>query len=173
MHARVSMTALLVASSLLLGCSEVNDRDVPRIKTEIEATSNQVTRAWEEFPKTLDHTAILKHYAPDYSGVKDGESESLKDLEKSFADLAEQIKLGDPIGMSYKITELNINILAGHLAWVTYQDETKWGRSGLVVRDDKTKCSALVRKERDGWLIFHEHCSTLKAPLLPIFKGMK
>jgi len=162
MYGRAFMVVLLVTSCLLLGCTEVNDRDVSRIKAEIEAEIDQSARAWEEFPKTLDRTAILKHYAPDYSGVKDGESETLKDLEKSFADLAEQIKLGAPIGVSYKITELNIQILTGRLAWVTYQDETKWGRSGLVVRDDKTKCSTLVRKERDIWLVFHEHCSTVK-----------
>ena len=162
MYGQAFMAGLVAASCLIIGCTEVNERDVPRIKAEIEAAVTQAARAWEEFPKTLDRTAILKHYAPDYSGVKDGESETLKDLEKSFADLAEQIKLGAPIGVSYKITGLDIQILTGRLAWVTYQDETKWGRSGLVVRDDKTKCSTLVRKEKDTWLVFHEHCSTVK-----------
>ena len=167
MYGRAFMTGLLAATCLFLGCTDVNERDIPRIKAEIEAEINQSAHAWEEFPKTLDRTAILKYYAADYSGVKDGESETLRDLEKMFADLPEQIKLGAPIGISYKISDLNIQILTSRLAWVTYQDATKWGQGGLVMREDKTKCSTLVRKDEDIWLVFHEHCSTVTVSIPP------
>lgn len=154
---------IILTTSLvgLVGCQQLGDNDTSRVKTEIEASVNQATKAWEEFPKSLDRASLLKHYAADYSGVKDGASETLEDLEKSFDDLAEQIKLGDSIGISYKITELNIQPFTGRVAWMTYHDETKLGRSGALLSDIKTKCSTLVRKEGEAWLVFHEHCSTV------------
>ena len=153
---------MLITSLLgLVGCQELGDNDTSRVKAEIEASVKQASKAWEEFPKSLDRSRLLKQYAADYSGVKDGVSETLKDLEKTFDDLAEQIKLGDAIGISYKITELNIRPFTGRLAWMTYQDETKLGRGGVLLRDIKNTCSTLVRKEGETWLVFHEHCSTV------------
>ena len=78
-----------------------------------------------------------------------------------FDELAEQIKLGDPIGTSYKITDLKIDALTGRLAWMSHQDETRWGRAGVVLNDVRTRCSALPRKDGEHWLVFHEHCSTV------------
>ena len=154
---------MLITSLLgLIGCQELGDKDTARVKAEIEASVNQASKDWEEFPKSLDRPRLLNHYAADYSGLKDGASESLKDLEKSFDDLAEEIKLGRAIGISYKITELNIQPFTGRLALMTYQDETKVGQGGVVLRDTKAKCSTLVRKEGEIWLVFHEHCSTMQ-----------
>lgn len=147
----------------LYGCQEHFDKDSPQIKAEIQSLVEQFSKAYESFPKTLDRTSVLKHYAADYSGVKDGAAETVKDLEEMFDDLAEQVKLGDPIGTSYKITDLKIEALSGRVAWMTYQDEQKWGRSGVALRDIKTRCSSLVRKEGERWLVFHEHCSTVRA----------
>ena len=73
--------------------------------------------------------------------MKDGTSESLKNLEKSFADLARQIKLGDTTGISYKITVLNIHPFTGRFAMMSYQDETKLVRVGVLLRDLRTKCT--------------------------------
>jgi ketosteroid isomerase-like protein len=163
MKMRMRTIIIILTTSLvgLGGCQQLGGNDTSRVKSEIEASVNQATKAWEEFPKSLDRASLLKHYAADYSGVKDGASETLKDLEKSFDDLAEQIKLGDAIGISYKITELNIHPFTGRLAWMTYQDETKLGRGGVLLRDIKNTCSTLVRKEGETWLVFHEHCSTV------------
>ena len=159
MHTVIFM--LITSLVGLVGCQELGDNDTSRVKAEIEASVKQASKAWEEFPKSLDRSRLLKQYAADYSGVKDGVSETLKDLEKTFDDLAEQIKLGDAIGISYKITELNIHPFTGRLAWMTYQDETKLGRGGVLLRDIKNTCSTLVRKEWETWLVFHEHCSTV------------
>ena len=76
-------------------------------------------------------------------------------------DLAEGIKLGEPIGRTLKITNLNIHPLTDRVAWVTWQDESKVGRGGTIVSNIKQKCSALVRKNEETWVIFHEHCSTI------------
>ncbi len=160
---RPTITFLLITSLLgLAGCQELTDTDKARIKTEIEASVKQASKDWEEFPKSLDRTRLLKHYASDYSGVKDGTSETVKDLEKSFDGLVEQVKLGDAIGISYTITELTIQPYTERLALLTYQDETKMGRGGALLSDTKTKCSTLVRKEGETWLVFHEHCSTMQ-----------
>jgi hypothetical protein len=144
----VMLTTLLVG---LVGCQQLGDNDTSRVKREIEASVKEASKAWEELPKSLDRSHLLKHYAADYSGVKDGVSETLKDLEKSFDDLAEQIKLGDAIGISYKITELKIQPFTERLAWLTYQDETKVGRGGALLRDIRTKYSTLVREEAETW----------------------
>jgi ketosteroid isomerase-like protein len=156
------MTILVTSFLCLVGCQQLGDNDTSRVKAEIEASVNQASKAWEEFPKSLDRASLLKYYAADYSGVKDGVSETRKDLEKSFDELAEKIKLGDSIGISYKITELAILPFTGRIAWITYNDETKLGRSGFLLSDTKTKCSTLVRKEGEAWLVFHEHCSTVR-----------
>ena len=155
---------VLTASLLgLSGCQELSDRDTARIKAEIEASVNQASKDWEAFPKSLDLASLLKHYAADYAGVNDGMRTTLKDLKKSFDDLAEEIKLGSAVGISYKVTELNIQPFTDRLALLTYQDETKMGRGGMLLREDKTTCSTLVRKEGEIWLAFHEHCSTIPA----------
>jgi hypothetical protein len=152
------VTFMLITSFIsLVGWQELGDSDASRVRTEIEASVKQASKAWEEFPKSMDRASLLKHYAADYSGVKDGASETLKDVEKSFDDLAEQIKLGNAIGISYKITELNIQPFTRR----TYQDETKLGRGGALLRNIKAKCSTPVRKEGESWLVFHEHCSTV------------
>ena len=81
---------MLITSLLgLIGCQELGDKDTSRVKAEIEASVKQASKDWEEYPKSLDRPRLLKYYADDYSGVKDGASETLKDLEKSFDDLAE------------------------------------------------------------------------------------
>jgi hypothetical protein len=129
-HTVIAMlTTFLVG---LVGCQQLGDNDTSCVKTEIEASVKQASKAWEEFPKSLDCMHLLKHYAVDYSGVKDGVSETLKELEKSFDDLAEQIKLGDAIGISYKITELKIQPLTERLAWLTSRRNkggARWGTS--------------------------------------------
>src|SRR4026207_2262858 len=100
----------------LIGCQGLDDQATARVRAEIEVSVQQASKAWEEFPKSLDRARLLKYYAPDYSGVMDGASQSLKDLENSFDDLAEKIKLGSAIGISYKVTELNIQPFTEHLA---------------------------------------------------------
>lgn len=163
---RTVVLMLTISLLGLVGCQELGDKDTARVKAEIEATVQQASKAWEEFPRSLDRTLLLKHYAADYSGVKDGANETLKDLEKSFDDLAERIKLGSAIGISYNITELKIQPFTARLALLTYQDQTKIGQGGMLLNDTKTKCSSLVRKDGETWLVFHEHCSTMQGGIL-------
>jgi ketosteroid isomerase-like protein len=158
-----TVVLMLITSLLgLIGCQELGDKDTSRVKAEIEASVKQASKDWEEYPKSLDRPRLLKHYAVDYSGVNDGARVTLKDLEKWLDDLAEEIKLGSAIGISDKVTELNIQPFTGRLALLTYQDETKVGQGGVLRSDIKANCSTLVRKEGETWLVFHEHCSTMQ-----------
>ncbi len=149
----------MISAMSLYGCQGLSDRDTARIKLEIESSLKGASQAWESFPRTLDPAGMLKYYATDYSGVKDGVSEDIKDLGKSFDAIAEQIKLGDRLGISYKMTESNIRPFTEHLALVTYKDETVLGRDGRIQSYLKYRCSTFMRKEGENWLIFHEHCS--------------
>lgn len=160
MHSMIVL-ALTLVLMWLNGCQVFSNEDLVRANSEIQAAVSEAVQAWEEFPKSLDRDRLLKHFSSDYSGVRDGANQSVKDLEESFNDLAEQIKLGAPLGISYVITELSIHTLSESLAWLTYQDETKLGRGGVLVQNVKSRCSALVRKEIGGWKVFHEHCSTV------------
>ena len=157
-----TVSFLLITSLLgLIGCQELSDRDRARVTAEIEAAVNQASKDLEEFPKSLDRARLLKYYAADFSGMKDGASVTLKDMEKSFDDLAGEIKLGRAIGISTKVTALNIQPFTERLALLTYNDQTKVGQGGTVLRDSTVNCSTLVRKDGDTWLVFHEHCSTM------------
>jgi ketosteroid isomerase-like protein len=157
-----TLPVLLLASLIgLSGCQDLSDSDTAHIKSAIEASVTQATKDWEAFPKSLDRASLLKYYATDYAGVNEGTRVTLKDLGESFDELAEQIKLGSAVGISYKITDLNVQPFTERLALLTYQDQTKVGQGGMVLRDTKQTCSTLVRKDGDTWLVFHEHCSTL------------
>ena len=132
----------------------------------------QASKAWEEFPKSWDRTLVLKHYAADYSGVNDGANETRKDLEKYFDDLAEQIKLGSAIGVSYTITELNSALSrASRLAYL--QDETMMGQGGLLIATLRPNVQHWSGGDGETWLVFHEHCSTVQdmPKLLPFPQG--
>lgn len=155
------MASVIFMVAGLQGCQDIFDKNTSQVPSEIGALVNEASSAYENFPRTLDRKSILKFYAADYTGAKDGSPENLKDLEKMFDGIAERIKLGDPIGISYKVTDLKIEPLTNGLVWTTYQDETKWGRGGTVLRNVKSRCSTLLRKEGGKWLVFHEHCSTV------------
>jgi len=158
-----SVNFVVFAQFVLFGCTTVTPHIVPGVESEIEKTMQQASQAWEEFPKTLNRASLLKHFASNYSGVDDGKSRTLKDIKKSLDDFSEQIKMGIVTGMSYQVSDLNIQPIASHLAWLIFQENTQLKRAGVHFAKITTKCSALVRKEKEGWVIFHSHCSTVNA----------
>ena len=158
---------MMTTSIVVLGCKPTMAvNDFSGVKAEIKDAVKESNSAYEAFPKTLDSTGPLKHYANDFSGVSNGKSQTLKDLENGFDEIAERVKLGDQIRFSSKISDLNIQPLTERLAWLTYQHEVKVGRGGESVGEIKSKCSTLVRKDAEIWVIFHEHCSSIKESLL-------
>ncbi len=150
---------------LFVGWHPVKESYVPEVKKEIQNSMINAIKAYEEFPKTLDSHGFLMYFAADFSGVMDGENVTLKDVDRSLDYMAEQIKRGEVGGISFKISDLNIYTISADLGWLTYQDERKFAdvrKSEVRIHHMKSKCTALVRKEKGSWLIYHEHCSTHK-----------
>jgi ketosteroid isomerase-like protein len=95
---------------------------------------------------------------------KNGKSETVKDHKKYLAEVLEQIKLGEPIGILSRVMNIKASV-AGTFGWATYEYEYKVVRSGVLQRLSQGLCTAIFRKEGDSWLIRHEHCSTARPTL--------
>jgi ketosteroid isomerase-like protein len=132
----------------------------------IAATLNNVANAETQFSKTKDAVSILRFYAQDYAGIKDGKSETVKDQKQYLAEVLEQINSDEPIGISSKVLNIKPSV-TGRLGWAMYEYEYKVIRSGVLQRFSQGQCTAIFKKEADSWLIRHEHCST--ASPTPIF----
>lgn len=136
----------------------------------IVTTLNEVATAESQFSKTKDAASILRFYAQDYAGIKDGKSETVKDQKQYLAEVLKQINSDQPIGISSKFTNIKPSV-AGSLGWATYEYEYQvgrsGGRSGVLQQVSQGQCTAIFRKQGDSWLIQHEHCSTVS--LIPFF----
>lgn len=125
----------------------------------IEQKLVDLANANTEFPHTKDSQSILRFYSQDYEGINNGKSESLKDTEKYLSDVLERINLGEPIGISSRVTNIKTSV-TGHSGWGTYEYEYKLGSGGAVLQTNQGQCTTIFRKQGDAWLIQHEHCST-------------
>src|SRR5262245_19935231 len=129
----------------------------------IVTTLNEVANAESLFSKTKDAASILRFYAHDYAGIKDGKSETVKDKRKYLAEVLEQINSDEPIGISSRFMNIKPSV-AGRFGWATYEYEYKigrsGGRSGVLRQVSQGQCTVLFTKQADSWLIRHEHCST-------------
>lgn len=134
----------------------------------IVTTLTEVATAESQFSKTKDVASILRFYAQDYAGIKDGKSETLKDHAKYLAQMLEQINSDEPVGISSQFTNIKPSV-AGSFGWATYEYEYKIGRSGGrgggLQQVSYGQCSAIFRKQADVWLIRHEHCSSTSPTL--------
>jgi len=156
--------ACLFALTLAQGCTGKDDTPSggkSQEETLIEKNLLDLANAQTQFPHSKDSQSILRFYAPDYEGINNGKSESVKDIEKSLADVLEQINLGAPIGISSKITNIKTSV-TGPSGWATYESEYKVGSGGTVLQTNQEKCTAIFKKQGDSWLIRHEHCSTMQ-----------
>jgi ketosteroid isomerase-like protein len=138
-------------------------KDTGGKKTEdealVEKTIVDLVNASMQFPKTKDPKAILRFYSPDYVGINNGKPESVEDIAKYLSDVLEQLNLGAPLGISSKVANIRTGV-SGPLAWATFDGEYKLGSGGVVLQTAQGPCTTIFRKQRDAWLIQHEHCST-------------
>jgi ketosteroid isomerase-like protein len=130
----------------------------------LEKTVTDLASRGTEFPKTKGSQSILRFYSPDYAGINNGKSESLKDIEKYLSDLIERINLGEPIGISAKVSDIKTGT-SGSLGWATFDYDYKVGSGGAVLQAEQGKCTTIFRKQGDSWLIQHDHCSTESPPV--------
>lgn len=161
--------ACLLALTVMQGCTGKEDtpigehKDTGAGKTEeetlIEKKIIDLANASTQFPKTKDSQSILRFYSHEYEGINNGKSESLKDIEKYLSEVLERINLGEPIGISSKVTNIRTSV-TGPSGWATYESEYKLGSGGAVLQTTQGLCTTIFRKQGDSWLIRHEHCST-------------
>jgi ketosteroid isomerase-like protein len=164
----------LLALFVIQGCTGKEDttsgeqKETGGAKTQeevlIEKTIIDLASVNTQFPKTKDSQSILRFYSKDYAGINNGKSDSLKDVEKYLSDLVDRINLGEPIGISAKVANIQASV-TGVSGWATYEYEYKLGRGGVVLQMDQGKCTAIFKKQGDSWLIRHEHCSTERPPI--------
>ena len=172
MNRHIGTMAFLLALILVQGCTGKDDtmskehakRDtITQEEGLIIATLNDAADAESKFYSTKDSSSILRFYAQDYMGIKDGRSETVKDHKKYLAEVLEQITLGEPIGISSKLKNIKPSV-EGRFGWATYEYEYKVGRSGgksgVLQQVSQGHCTAIFRKQEDAWLIRHEHCSS-------------
>lgn len=169
MNLHVGTIASLFALILIQGCTGKDDTPtfqqnakgdvVTQEEGLIVTTLNEVANAESQFSKTKDSVSILRFYAQDYAGIKDGKSKTVKDQEKYLLEVLDQINLGEPIGISSKVMNIKPSV-AERLGWATYEYEYKVVRSGVLQQVSQGQCTAIFRKQADSWLIRHEHCST-------------
>jgi ketosteroid isomerase-like protein len=113
------------------------------------------------FAETRDKQAVLKLYTSDYSGVQDGETETRETIEKWLSEYGSALDQGSRVHFLGALANLNARI-AGATAWATYDYVFQAIRNGELDAQDRGKCTTVLRKEGDGWLIQHEHCSKAK-----------
>ena len=158
----VGAIACLFVSILIQGCTgkeESTGGGKSQEEAAIEKNLIDLADANTQFPRTKDSQSILRFYSQDYEGVSNGKSESLKDTEKYLSDVLERINLGEPIGISSKVANIKISVTSTS-GWARYSYEYKLGRGGDILETNQGQCTTIFRKQRETWLIQHEHCST-------------
>ena len=170
----VGALATLLALAVIQGCTGKEDtttgeqKETGGGKTQeevlLEKTIVDLANASVEFPKTKDTKSILRFYSQDYAGINNGKSESREDIEKYLSDLLERINLGEPIGISAKVSDIKTSV-NGAFGWATSEYEYKVGSGGVLLQANQGKCTAIFRKQGNSWLIHHEHCSTTSPPI--------
>lgn len=113
------------------------------------------------FAETRDKEAVLKLYTADYSGVQDGEAETRESIEKWLAEYGSALEQGSRVYFLGTVSNLNTHI-SGPTAWATYDYVFQAIKNGELNAQEHGKCTSVLRKEHDGWLIRHEHCSKTK-----------
>ena len=170
MNLHIGMVVPLLALILIHGCTGKDDTPTSqqegRITQEeglIVTTLNEVATAESQFYSTKDSLSILRFYAQDYAGIRDGKSETLSGKSKYLAEVLEQIVRGDPVWISSKVKNIKPSV-EGRFGWATYEYEYQIGRSGGksggLQQVSQEHCTAIFRKQGDAWLIRHEHCSS-------------
>ena len=133
-------------------------------QSAIEKNLMDLAKANTEFPKTKDRQSVLRFYSQDYSGIADGQLETLQGISKNLSDLTDRINLGEPVGISAKASNITAHVTDSS-AWATYDYEYKVGTGGMVLDSNQGKCTSIFRNQAGSWQIQHEHCSRPRSPI--------
>ena len=169
------MIVSLLAMTLIQGCTgnEGSPTSQQNAKRDVSSqeegliltTLTEVAKAESQFYRTKDSASILGFYAPDYSGIKGGKAETVKDKNTYLTEMLDRMNLGEPVGISSKFMNIKPSV-EGTLGWATYEYEYEVMRSGVLQEVSHGQCTVILRKQADSWLILHEHCSTVSPTAL-------
>ena len=169
LHTCIAMV-VFSAVTVAAGCTNREDSSTDAAKEEtakakstevaaIEKTINDLAKSITDFPKTRDKQSVLRFATKNYVGIQNGEDANVKETAKNLSGLLERINLGEPIGISYQVTNINTHA-SDATAWATYDFSYKLGSCGTPLEQMEGKCTAILKKESDVWLFQHEHCSS-------------
>ena len=129
----------------------------------IEKTIKAAAMAAATFSETRDKQAVLTLYSKDYVGIQDGETETRDSIEKWLSDYESELDKGSALRFIGSVSNVHVRV-TDLMAWATYDYVFQAVRKGELEAQDLGQCTALLRKERSAWLIFHEHCSKPRRP---------
>ncbi len=132
----------------------------------VEKTIRAALNGAASFADTRDRSGVLRWYAKDYRGIQDGEWEDLSAVEQWLAAYEEELKRGSRVRFVGEASDVVARV-SGATAWATYDYVFHASSEGELKGQDMGKCTALLRKEGTGWLIYHEHCSKKRAGARP------
>jgi ketosteroid isomerase-like protein len=123
-------------------------------KAAVEKVIIDQAKALSDFAASKDPQSYLKFYASDYSGVSEGESESIGDLNNMPADNQYDIQKCNNAGIKETVSNIKVHG-DGNLAWAAYDFVQAFGDGDEI----SGKRTTIFRKENGSWLIVHQHAS--------------
>jgi len=143
----------------LIGCLAVASQTWAGLEEDaVEQVISTAAKSVATFSESRDRQSILKFYATDYQGIKDGALEDRGAIEGWLSDYEAELDRGSTLRFISALSDLKVRVI-GPTAWATYDYVFQAVRKGELEGQDSGKCTSVLRKEGSAWLIIHEHCS--------------
>ncbi len=137
-----------------------SSRRATRDAAAVEKAIQGLARALSAFPRTLDTDSVLDFYAPDFTGVDNGEDVSVRDEEDFLLDLADQVRQGNTVRVLCTASNVEVHV-ASTVAFATYDYLLRFGLGDEVLDESDGRCTSIYQKTGNAWKLRHEHCSSL------------
>ena len=164
---RISPLAALVVGSVGIWAGLAPSVLAGPEETAIERVVSEHARALTEFVTEREIRFILKYFTNDYTGVTDGQWQTLKDVQKDLLEWDSRMDDRETLGLSYRVTNITVHLTAEASAWGTYDFTLQVLRDRRVVETGTGRCTSIFRKEAGAWLFQHSHCSTAEEEAPP------
>jgi ketosteroid isomerase-like protein len=118
-----------------------------------------LTEAMNNIRASSNAQSVLKFYAQEYWGIENGKAMRLKDLQKDLDEETQRMYFVEPPPKKYAVKKIKVEA-SNQLAWLAFDYSFIEGVPNSIVRQEEGKCTMVVRKISNKWLIVHDHCST-------------
>lgn len=153
---KLSAVVSLAFTLSLSACSKSESNDTTQA---VENLLSKYSESISNYPKTLDIQSIFGIYDPAATIFLNGVEIDNNASKMEFEKLKEDINLGGQIGLSSKISNIKVQELSDNYVMALYDSEIKLGTAGIIDSEVKQKCTVLLKKNEQNWLVTHEHCS--------------